>query len=564
MDNFLYKIDKINSIQVLNELTMSKFNKDSIRVHSDSYFLVFFGILFSSGISNFKTKNNDFLINLYENKGINFLKDLRGSFSGILQNKTKNEIYAFTNQIGDKQIFYYSNDSQILLSDSIALIVNYLKENNLNYTLDKKGAYLLLTYGFMLENYTLINEIRKLNAGQYIKIKDGKLEFYQYHRFNNEPDGKLFNKNEAIEGIDYYFRQAVKRQFDKDLEYGYKHCVSLSGGLDSRMTSWVAHEMGYTNQLNITFSQTNYLDETIPKQIASDLNHEWLFKALDNGIFLDKVDEITDISFGNILYYGSAHVKSLLEYINWDNLGIIHSGQLGDAIIGTFYSKPIHNKPYKIGQKAYSTLLVNKIQKSWLKYEYENEEIFKLYTRAFTGANQGLLLFQYYSETFSPFYDVDFLEFAYSIPVELRYNHYLYLKWMQQKYPEACRYWWEKTKNYPGRKGKSWKYVKDSTKPGEIPEKFLKAIVRKTTGKNINLGKKERMNTKAHMNPLNYWYNTNPYIYWFFNNQYSERFHLLDKYPEIKSDVEFLWANGDMKEKTQILTLLSALQKYFD
>ena len=92
--------------------------------------------------------------------------------------------------------------------------------------------------------------------------------------------------NEYIENLDYYFKLAIKRQFDKDVEYGYQHAVSLSGGLDSRMTSLVANENGFTNQFNFTFSQINYLDEIISKSIASDYGHDYCFIPLDNGEYL--------------------------------------------------------------------------------------------------------------------------------------------------------------------------------------------------------------------------------------------------------------------------------------
>lgn len=74
------------------------------------------------------------------------------------------------------------------------------------------------------------------------------------------------------------FKNAIKRAFEKDLEYGYKHLVALSGGLDSRMTAWVAHTMGYTNMLNYTFSQTDYLDEKVPKQITDKLKQSGCLK----------------------------------------------------------------------------------------------------------------------------------------------------------------------------------------------------------------------------------------------------------------------------------------------
>ncbi len=59
-------------------------------------------------------------------------------------------------------------------------------------------------------------------------------------------------------------------EFDKDIEYGYKHLVSLSGGLDSRMTTYVANDLGYGDSIvNLTFSKTNYVDEQTAKDIAN-------------------------------------------------------------------------------------------------------------------------------------------------------------------------------------------------------------------------------------------------------------------------------------------------------
>ena len=124
-------------------------------------------------------------------------------------------------------------------------------------------------------------------------FRDGSVEMINYYKL---PKSKLegnVDEDQIIEMLDIKFREAIRLQFEKDREYSYKHLVTLSGGLDSRMTSWVAHQMGYVDQLNLTFSQSDYLDETIAKKIAADLKHEWIFKALDNGTFLKDIDEIS-------------------------------------------------------------------------------------------------------------------------------------------------------------------------------------------------------------------------------------------------------------------------------
>lgn len=123
-----------------------------------------------------------------------------------------------------------------------------------------------------------------MNAGKYIKIENNKFEIKTYYELDNTPNYNQ-TEDEIIDNINELFRNAVKLEFEKDKEYRYKHIVALSGGLDSRMTTWVAHDMGYTDQLNYTFSQSDYLDETIAKEIARDLEHEWIFKFLDNGVF---------------------------------------------------------------------------------------------------------------------------------------------------------------------------------------------------------------------------------------------------------------------------------------
>lgn len=66
-------------------------------------------------------------------------------------------------------------------------------------------------------------------------MKDGSKEITQYYSLDNSHVKQDMTAEDAVELIDRYFRQAVKREFDKDKEYGYEHLVDLSGGLDSRM-----------------------------------------------------------------------------------------------------------------------------------------------------------------------------------------------------------------------------------------------------------------------------------------------------------------------------------------
>lgn len=547
--------------------TIRKFLNDKVFSDKNDYFIITEGVILNKKELEIKygcpANLEDCIITMYKKNGETFFNEFRGSFSGLLYDKIKNLWLIYTNHIGDKQVFYTQYRDTIIFGSEPGFVVEACKLNNISISLNEEAAWMLITYGFFIENHTLAKEIKKLTAGHYLKIIDGQITEIQYHRFNNEPNYKK-SLNDWIEGIDHYFRKAIKMQFDKDREYSYKHITTLSGGLDSRMTVWVAHQMGYTEQLNTTFSQSNYLDETIAKKIATDLKHEWLFKALDHGNFLKNIDDITRITYGGGFYAGLAHGKSMYDLVNSEPFGIMHTGQIGDAIIGTFYKKPIPETPHKIGDGAYSLTLIERLKNYSFIYDYPNEEIFALYSRAFTGANQGLLVFQEYTESVSPFTDVDFIEYCYSIPVELRYRHKIYFDWILQKYPEAAYYPWEKTKSFitPIPEYETVKFLGRKIQKGYVVSWLVGAIKRKIIPKNLKKTPKTSVSTQ-NMNPFDYWLVTNPGLKKFINDYYMQNINLITS-NELKQNCCFLFNSGTGSEKLQILSLLSALKLFFE
>lgn len=540
--------------------TLNKFLLDKPFYEDEDFLLLVEGVVLNRKEIERQYHTGNFpeaILKAYKAKGEIYFNDFRGSFSGLLYDKQKKLWLIFTDHIGDKQVLYTQHKDDFIFGSEPGFVFEYCKRNALPLTLDEEAAYMILTYGFFIENHTLAREIKKLTAGHYLRIQDGKVEEVQYHRFRNEPDPSR-TLGEWIEGIDHHFRNAIKLEFDKDMEYGYKHITTLSGGLDSRMTIWVAHEMGYTEQLNTTFSQSNYLDETIAKQVATDLKHEWIFKALDHGNFLKNIDEITRITYGGAAYYGLAHGKSMYDIIDFEPYGIAHTGQIGDAIIGTFYKKPIAGTPYNIGDGAYSTTLIERLKDYKFIYNYDNIEIFSLYTRAFTGANQGLLVFQEHTESVSPFTDVDFLQCCYTIPVELRFRHKIYFDWIVVKYPEAANYLWERTRNHikPSFQDNTINIFGKKIQKDKMSEWMIGAIKRRLPFRK----EKKPVNplaSKYHMNPFDYWYQTNSDVREFLDTYMAQHLDLLPTI-NLKNDCWELYQKGSVAIKTQVLTLLSA------
>lgn len=503
---------------------------------------------------------------MYLRNGEAFFNEFRGSFSGAYYDKHENKWIIYTDHIGDKQVFYTETPDGYLFGSEIGFLVDARKENKLPVTIDETGCYMSLTHGFCIDDKTLVNEVHKLIAGHYYRLTPEGFSICRYHQFDNTPNEQL-TEQEAIEGIDRLFRNAVKLQFEKDREYGYRHLACLSGGLDSRMTVWVAHQMGYSDQLNITFSQSGYLDFSVAQQIAIDLHHDWLFKPLDGGDCVNKIDEITPITYGSANFFGLAHGKSMEDLINYEPFGIIHTGQIGDSIIGTFFKKNEFNPEYNLGQSAYSVELIERLSDYQIQEDYKNEEIFCLYTRAFTGADQGLLTFQENSESCSPFIDVDFLEYCYKIPLRLRYGHRIYFDWILQRYPSAAEYVWEHTgEKIKPIENKELKYTQVMGKKIPVPgnpefQRWLKGSILRRLGLRKK-GQKQKtivLASKFNMNPVDYWYQTNPRLKEFMDHYWEENKHLIPE-GQIKDDMMHLYEDCVLYDKLQCLSVLSAMK----
>ena len=524
-----------------------KFEKDKVFVDTEDFILVLDGVVLNK--KNFDTEKNWFesVIKLYRLNGERFFEAFRGSFGGILYDKKEEKCIIFSDHIGSKFIYYSLNSGTLMCSTMMYSVYRFLQENHIPYDLSLESAYLLLTYGYMLGSRTLCDKIFRLNAGCYLVFQHGELQEKRYCLLNNEPDNTL-TEADAIEIYDREFRRAVALEFDKDVEYGYKHLVSLSGGLDSRMVSWVAHDMGYVAQLNFTFSQSDYWDEIIPKQIARDLKHEWIFKMLDNGLWLYDVDEITRLTGGNVLYYGLAHGNSMSKYVNFKNLGLMHSGQLGDVVLGTFFSSTDPNEVFHLGDGAYSSTYLNKIKKIELQV-FDNQEISNFYNRGFNGANNGLLAEMQYTETCSPFMDWDLMNTVLKIPLKYRFGHHLYKKWILAKYPEAANYVWEKI-------GTTIKEPTIKIKGKDIP---LSQFLQKVLAKLFHL--KRGTLSKHHMNPIGYYLATNQDLQKFIFGILDDVDLIQD--PELRSVLHEIKLHGSDMEKIQAVSLMRAIKMFF-
>ena len=307
--------------------TNPKFLDDKVFEEDDDLLIGIEGIIFNYADlrAKYKSENNFSLVKkMYEESENSFFNDFRGEFSGFVYNKKKNTVHVFTNHTSSKNIYFYYDSDVFIFASEVKIITQALKKLGKNSSLNETGAYFLLTYGFMLHDHTLVKNVKKLLPGHYIKINlaqesDGKISFKHiidpyFHFTNSEITGE--SKSEIIEKIDEKFRHAVMQEYKKDVEYGFRHIATLSGGLDSRMGVLMADKLGFNDITTMTFSESDYYDEKIARKIAREHGFEYLFMSLDHGNYLKDVDSPVICNDGNVFYAGAAHHLRMTSFFN--------------------------------------------------------------------------------------------------------------------------------------------------------------------------------------------------------------------------------------------------------
>ena len=485
---------------------------------------------------------------LYEREGDNWCRQLRGSFAGLIYDHDTGKLLLFTNQIGDKKVFFHRRGETLYFSSDLQSLLRMIRQTGVKPTLEVNSAYSLLSYGFMLEDNTLLNEVKRLKAGQAMRRQNGQIELYDYYRLDNTRIRQI-SFDDAVEELDVRFRRAVKREYDKDLEYGLRHLSGLSGGLDARMALWVARDMGYDPIVSYTIGQTDCEDDRVAKQLAEHLRTEHLFKSLDHGLFLYELEKTTAINPGMCLYYGMAHIYSMLRNLNMAEFGISHSGQLGDVVIGSFIKKyhPGQPLPVHIGG-TYSAGLSDKVR---CNYEgFANQELFLMYTRAFSGCLQGNNTSQHFgTEVGSPFCDLDVLDFCFSLPLEYRVGHRLYFAWLRRKYPRAADFKWISQNCYIN-DGPLMNFIHKF--PRRAKNQILRLLGKPMIGSTFS---------RQHMNPLDLWYRDNPGLREFMNRYLEQNLERLAGTPELRDDCLNHYRTGMTTAKVQVLSLLESVKQ---
>lgn len=541
-----------NADPIIIETGNCRFEHDHLNIDNEQCITVVDALILNQKTLFEQHHTDDFLqlvLTLRNERPKDYFNDFRGPFTGLFFDKLTRKAEVFTNQTGDSAVFYYLSEHLQVFSSNFSLLVDYLKENRQSLHFDEKAAHWMLTFGYLIDDATYIQEIKQLTAGKALYLEDGRWEVKRYHSFRSDPIN--ITEDEALERLDALFRQAVQRCFDKDLEYGYReHLADMSAGMDSRMVNCVAKTLGYGRITNISYSQTGTEEERLSKQASAWFGNSMFFEPLDDHAFVFDIDDLVRSGYGIYLYSGITGGAQLLSRIDYSRFGTEHTGLLGDVVVGGTYMRG--------GETGINVDALRLSHLLPLRYDFnpegfEGQEFYGLYTRGFKGIMASWFIRKKYTFALSPFLDVDLMSFCYSLPSEMRRDHHLYWEWVERFYPEALA-------------------VPSSRKrvPHTLPQQGFD-LSNRAFHKALKAGRKlmfrlgltdSRVRSDSSMNPYEYWYDTDLKMREFFDRYYRDHIDLLNNHALIKQEVDQLYNKGNVWDRLMALTVLGAVEVF--
>jgi asparagine synthase (glutamine-hydrolysing) len=177
----------------------------------------------------FENSNASYIVHMYEEEGIDFLKDLNGWFAGIIIDLRTNKIVLFNDRYGMQKIFYYQGRDAFYFGSEAKALLKVCPELR---DLDMRGLGELLSCTCVLENRTLFKNVFLLPTASA----------WEFHGSAHPVKGSYFDpsewENQSWLAKDYFYDQ-LKDTFNRILPryFRSKHSIgiSLTGGLDTRM-----------------------------------------------------------------------------------------------------------------------------------------------------------------------------------------------------------------------------------------------------------------------------------------------------------------------------------------
>lgn len=215
--------------------------------------------------------DSEVILHHYEEKGIDFLKDLNGQFAFAIWDTKKEELLLARDRLGIRPLHYTIAEGQFIFSSEIKSIFT---QNSVKRELNNSALNQIFTYWTTIPGYTAFTEINELPAAHYLIISKEKQTLNKYWElpYYNKDEKVDWTLDRITEEINDLLFDSIKLRLRADVTVG----AYLSGGLDSSVIASCV-KANFNQKLKtfgIRFEDDKFDEGHYQKQIVSQLETE--------------------------------------------------------------------------------------------------------------------------------------------------------------------------------------------------------------------------------------------------------------------------------------------------
>jgi len=443
-------------------------------------------------LQNQASTSNDIAIclELYKEKGLNFIDGLNGSFSLFIVDLKEKKVLILNDRYGLRPVYYAKSSDAFFFASEAKAIWRVLPTRQIN----NEAIVEWCTFGELLGDKTLFDGVRVLSPGSILTYtcEDRKISIDTYWDFEYAPDYRKSDE-EFVSQLVKTFKKAVNIRMEESHRYG----ISLSGGLDSRAVVAAVGEDKWSKTTLFTFGPPYSHETTIARRVAAKVGQKIRTVNITPKMILKHACDEVYLSDG-MDYIGVSYIVPVHEAIR-PLVDVVLDGFELDLTLGGSY---LSEELLTADEKELPHLLYQRLRKL---SEFEMKKLFRKkfhdmiaecpyrsFSQSFEEAGQahpgnhcdcfflknhlrrntlmGHVLLRTVVENTVPTCDYRFLEVIAKIPPEKRMHHYIYRKFLMALSPTLARLPYNKTMLPPSaplqfwRLGERLQYYKEAIK----------------------------------------------------------------------------------------------------
>jgi len=275
--------------------------------------------------------DNEVIVHLYEDCGIELLEKIDGDFAFCLWDEKGEKLFIVRDRLGIKPCFYYKNSERVIFASEIKAL---LQDSTIPKELDSIALHHYLSFLSVPAPYTIYKGIKKLLPGHYLSVANGRTKLIKYWHLDKLYSEPLIYKKEEdyIEEFIYHLKKSIHKRLMSDVPLG----VFLSGGIDSSIVVALMSEITHpVRTFSVIFDNRFSCDESVySREIADIFNTEHYEYLAKPEIFnsLPKIANLFDEPFATP---SAIPLYFLSEYAS-DKIKVALTGDGGDELFAGY------------------------------------------------------------------------------------------------------------------------------------------------------------------------------------------------------------------------------------